>query len=58
MNEIALAMADAGLPDGFHLAAAEVYRCAPRADPAALAETAPGDVVELVLEALAGEHLD
>jgi 3-hydroxyisobutyrate dehydrogenase-like beta-hydroxyacid dehydrogenase len=57
MNEIALAMADAGLPDGFHLAAAEVYRCAPRADPAALAETAPGDVVELVLEALAGEHL-
>ena len=58
MTEIALAMADAGLPDGFHLAAAEVYRCAPRADPAALAETAPGDVVELVLEALAGEHLD
>jgi 3-hydroxyisobutyrate dehydrogenase-like beta-hydroxyacid dehydrogenase len=58
MKEIALAMADAGLPDGFHLAAAEVYRCAPRADPAALAETAPGDVVELVLEALAGEHLD
>ena len=57
MNEIALAMADAGLPDGFHLAAAEVYRCAPRADPAALADTAPGDVVELVLEALAGEHL-
>jgi hypothetical protein len=57
MNEIALAMADAGLPDGFHRAAAEVYRCAPRADPAALAETAPGDVVELVLEALAGEHL-
>ena len=58
MNEIALAMADAGLPDGFHLAAAEVYRGAPRADPAALADTAPGDVVELVLEALAGEHLD
>jgi hypothetical protein len=53
-----LAMADAGLPDGFHRAAAEVYRCAPQADPAALAETAPGDVVELVLEALAGEHLD
>jgi 3-hydroxyisobutyrate dehydrogenase-like beta-hydroxyacid dehydrogenase len=58
MTEIAAAMADAGLPDGFHVAAAEVYRCTPRADPAALAETAPGDVVELVLEALTGEHLD
>jgi 3-hydroxyisobutyrate dehydrogenase-like beta-hydroxyacid dehydrogenase len=57
MVEIATAMADAGLPDGFHLAAAEVYRCSPRADPAALAESAPGDVVELVLEALTGEHL-
>jgi 3-hydroxyisobutyrate dehydrogenase-like beta-hydroxyacid dehydrogenase len=57
MTEIATAMADAGLPDGFHLAAAEVYRCAPRADPAALAGSAPGDVVELVLQALTGEHL-
>jgi 3-hydroxyisobutyrate dehydrogenase-like beta-hydroxyacid dehydrogenase len=57
MTEIAAAMADAGLPDGFGRAAAEIYRCAPQADPAALAETAPGDVVELVLEALAGEHL-
>ncbi|HEX4062562.1 MAG TPA: DUF1932 domain-containing protein [Streptosporangiaceae bacterium] len=57
MTEIATAMADAGLPDGFHTAAAEVYRCSPRADPAALAESAPGDVVELVLEALIGEHL-
>ena len=26
MEEIAAAMAAAGLPDGFHLAAAEVYR--------------------------------
>jgi 3-hydroxyisobutyrate dehydrogenase-like beta-hydroxyacid dehydrogenase len=57
MTEIATAMADAGLPDGFHTAAAEVYRTAPRADPAGLAECAPGDVVELVLEALTGEHL-
>jgi Domain of unknown function (DUF1932) len=57
MTEIATAMADAGLPDGFHTAAAEVYRCSPRADPAGLAESAPGDVVELVLEALIGEHL-
>ena len=57
MTEIATAMADAGLPDSFHRAAAEVYRCSPSADPAALAESAPGDVVELVLEALTGEHL-
>ena len=57
MTEIATAMADAGLPDGFHLAAAAIYRCCPRADPAALGEFAPGDVVELVLEGLAGEHL-
>ena len=26
MEEIAAAMAAAGLPDGFHLAAAEIYR--------------------------------
>jgi 3-hydroxyisobutyrate dehydrogenase-like beta-hydroxyacid dehydrogenase len=57
MIEIATAMAAAGLPDGFHQAAAEIFRCAPTADPAALAETAPGDVLELVLEALIGEHL-
>jgi 3-hydroxyisobutyrate dehydrogenase-like beta-hydroxyacid dehydrogenase len=57
MTEIATAMADAGLPDGFHQAAAEVFRCVPRADPAGLAESAPGDVLELVLEALIGEHL-
>ena len=57
MTEIARAMADAGLPDGFHQAAAEIYRCVPRADPAALAGRAPGDVVELVLQALTGEHL-
>ena len=57
MIQIATAMADAGLPDGFHQAAAQLYRCAPRADPAALGDSAPGDVVELVLEALNGEHL-
>jgi 3-hydroxyisobutyrate dehydrogenase-like beta-hydroxyacid dehydrogenase len=57
MTEIATAMADAGLPDGFHQAAAQVFRCAPTADPAALAESAPGDIVELVLEALTGDHL-
>ncbi len=57
MTEIATAMAGAGLPDGFHQAAAEIFRCAPTADPAALGEMAPGDVMELVLQALTGEHL-
>ncbi|HEY0719213.1 MAG TPA: DUF1932 domain-containing protein [Streptosporangiaceae bacterium] len=57
MTEIAMAMADAGLPDGFHQAAAQVFRCAPAADPASLAAYAPGDVVELVLQALTGDHL-
>ena len=46
-------MASAGLPDGFHLAAAEVFRCSPRRDPDTLAaETAPFDLVEMVIEAL------
>jgi hypothetical protein len=57
MTEIATAMAGAGLPDGFHQAAAQIFRCAPAADPAALGDMAPGDVTELVLEALTGEHL-
>jgi len=52
MTEIAAAMAAAGLPDGFHLAAAEIFGRSPRREPAALAETAPGDLVELVIEAL------
>ena len=52
MAEIAAAMAAAGLPDGFHLAAADIFRRSPRREPAALAETAPGDLVELVIEAL------
>jgi len=52
MAEIAAAMAAAGLPDGFHLAAAEIFRRSPRREPAALAGTAPGDLVELVIEAL------
>jgi 3-hydroxyisobutyrate dehydrogenase-like beta-hydroxyacid dehydrogenase len=52
MTEIAAAMAAAGLPDGFHLAAADIFRRSPRREPAALAETAPGDLAELVIEAL------
>ena len=57
MTEIAIAMAGAGLPDGFGWAAAEIFRCAPAADPDALTCVAPGDVLELVLEALTGDHL-
>jgi 3-hydroxyisobutyrate dehydrogenase-like beta-hydroxyacid dehydrogenase len=48
MNEIAETFARAGLPDGFHRAAAEVYRRSPRG-------VADGDeLVEHVLAALAG----
>jgi 3-hydroxyisobutyrate dehydrogenase-like beta-hydroxyacid dehydrogenase len=35
MEEIAASMADAGLPDGFHQAAAEIFRRVPRLGPAA-----------------------
>jgi 3-hydroxyisobutyrate dehydrogenase-like beta-hydroxyacid dehydrogenase len=49
MEEIAASMAAAGLPDGFHQAAAEVYRRAPREQPV------PADEVETVLAALIGE---
>ncbi len=47
MEEIAASMAAAGLPDGFHLAAAEVYRRAQHA-----ADTTP--VLDAVLAVLAG----
>ena len=52
MTEIAVAMAAAGLPDGFHLAAAEVFRRSPRREPDTLAGTAPFDLVEMVIEDL------
>jgi 3-hydroxyisobutyrate dehydrogenase-like beta-hydroxyacid dehydrogenase len=45
MEEIAASMAAAGLPDGFHLAAAEVFRSCPRALSDADAETAPTAVL-------------
>ncbi|MBV9205224.1 MAG: NAD(P)-dependent oxidoreductase [Actinobacteria bacterium] len=45
MEQIAATMAAAGLPDGFHRAAAEVYRRSPRGDGAAMDE---------VMDALAG----
>jgi 3-hydroxyisobutyrate dehydrogenase-like beta-hydroxyacid dehydrogenase len=51
MEEIAATMAAAGLPDGFHQAAAEVYRRAPHARPAASAD----DIVNTVLMALIGD---
>jgi 3-hydroxyisobutyrate dehydrogenase-like beta-hydroxyacid dehydrogenase len=52
MEEIAASLAAAGLPDGFHQAAAEVFRRAPQAGP----EAAPaGDLVNAVLAALLGD---
>jgi 3-hydroxyisobutyrate dehydrogenase-like beta-hydroxyacid dehydrogenase len=50
MEEIAHCMAEAGLPDGFHQAAAEIYRRCPRA-----AEAAAGaEVIQDVLTAISG----
>jgi hypothetical protein len=43
----------AGLPDGFHQAAAEIFRRSPRADPG----TPAGEPVGQVLAALTGETL-
>jgi 3-hydroxyisobutyrate dehydrogenase-like beta-hydroxyacid dehydrogenase len=51
MEEIAASMAAAGLPDGFHQAAAEIFRRSPRAGSGADS----GDVTDAVLAALTGE---
>jgi 3-hydroxyisobutyrate dehydrogenase-like beta-hydroxyacid dehydrogenase len=51
MEEIAASMAAAGLPDGFHQAAAEIFRRSPRAEPGA----ADGQVVDQVLAAITGD---
>jgi 3-hydroxyisobutyrate dehydrogenase-like beta-hydroxyacid dehydrogenase len=51
MEEIAASMAAAGLPDGFHQAAAEIFRRSPRAGSGADS----GDVADAVLAALTGE---
>ena len=51
MEEIAASMAAAGLPDGFHQAAAEVFRRAPTPGRAAPAD----DIVNAVLTALIGD---
>jgi len=54
MEEIATSMAAAGLPDGFHQAAAEIFRRSPRAEPDA-PDALDGEAVDLVLAAITGE---
>jgi 3-hydroxyisobutyrate dehydrogenase-like beta-hydroxyacid dehydrogenase len=51
MEEIAASMAAAGLPDGFHQAAAEIFRRSPRTEPGTL----DGQVVNRVLAAITGD---
>jgi len=52
MEEIAQSMSAAGLPDGFHQAAAEIFRRCPH-----LPDTAPGsDLTETVLRSLTGSE--
>ena len=51
MEEIAASMAADGLPDGFHQAAAEIFRRSPHAESA----TPAGANVDLVLAAITGE---
>jgi 3-hydroxyisobutyrate dehydrogenase-like beta-hydroxyacid dehydrogenase len=53
MEEIATSMAAAGLPDGFHQAAAEIFRRSPRAEP----DADVADAVEWVLSAITGEAI-
>jgi 3-hydroxyisobutyrate dehydrogenase-like beta-hydroxyacid dehydrogenase len=53
MEEIASSMAAAGLPDGFHQAAAEIFRRSPRAEP----DAAAGDTVDWVLSAITGDTI-
>jgi 3-hydroxyisobutyrate dehydrogenase-like beta-hydroxyacid dehydrogenase len=51
MEEIAASMAAAGLPDGFHQAAAEIFRRSPREEPDAVTDEA----VDQVLAAITGD---
>ena len=53
MEEVAASMAAAGLPDGFHQAAAEIFRRSPHAEPDHLADEA----VDQVLSAITGEGI-
>jgi hypothetical protein len=50
MEEIAATFAAAGLPDGFHRAAAEVYRRTPRVESAVAANDVLSEVVNALLE--------
>jgi 3-hydroxyisobutyrate dehydrogenase-like beta-hydroxyacid dehydrogenase len=54
MEEIAASMAAAGLPEGFHQAAAEIFRRTPRGGAAASATAIDGQAIEAVLSALSG----
>ena len=53
MEEIAASMAASGLPDGFHQAAAEIFRRSPRDDP----DAPEGEAVDRVLSAITGEAI-
>ena len=55
MEEIAATMAGAGLPDGFHQAAAEIYRRSPRGRPGTPYDPPPAhSPLAQVLAALTG----
>jgi len=53
MEEIAATMVSAGLPDGFHQAAAEIFRRSPRS----VSGIPGGDFVDEVLAALTGDGM-
>jgi 3-hydroxyisobutyrate dehydrogenase-like beta-hydroxyacid dehydrogenase len=53
MEEIASSMAAAGLPDGFHQAAAETFRRSPRAEP----DMDVADAVDWVVSAITGDAI-
>jgi 3-hydroxyisobutyrate dehydrogenase-like beta-hydroxyacid dehydrogenase len=55
MEEIAASMAAAGLPDGFHQAAAEIFRRSPRAEPDVTVGQPVDRTVDQVLSAIAGD---
>ncbi len=54
MEEIAASMAESGLPDGFHHAAAEIFRRVPRLGPAAT----DAEALDAILAALAPAQAD
>jgi 3-hydroxyisobutyrate dehydrogenase-like beta-hydroxyacid dehydrogenase len=53
MEEIAASMVSSGLPDGFHQAAAEIFRRAPREDQ----DLPSGEALDRVLSAITGETI-